>query len=88
MKSRKLIIALATFSFLFALLDAGEHVLKAKGAKLLLSIMKPEDQQFENMQDALHEHYASAGAAGVSALALGFLIFTVARTRHAHTTAS
>ena len=87
MKSRKLIIALATFSLLLALIDAGEHVLKAKSARLLLSIMKPEDQQFDSMQDALHEHYTSAATAGVSALALEFLIFTVARIRCAHPTA-
>jgi hypothetical protein len=82
MKSRKLIIALAAFSLLLVLTDGGGHLLKAKSAKSLLSIMKPEDQRFESMKEALHEHYESAGAAAVSAAALSFLIFTAARTKY------
>ena len=83
MKSRKLIIALAAFSSVLILIDGGHHLLQAKTGKLLLSIMKPDDPQFESMEEAVHHHYESLGSAAAAVAALGFLIFIVARNKYA-----
>lgn len=81
MKTRKLIIALAAFSLVLVLIDGGEHLLKAKSAKLFLTITKAEDPYRDNLNETLRNNYESVASAAVTATALAFLIFFAARNK-------
>ena len=81
MKSKKLIIALAAFSLVLTLLDAGEHVLKAKSAKLHLTLIKQDEPQWEQVTDVIHREHSSIGSSVVSVIALGVLIVFAARLK-------
>jgi hypothetical protein len=84
MKTKKLVLALAMISLMLVLSDGARHFFKAKSAKNLLTIMTSKDSGFDSVNETMNEHYWSVGEAAVSAAALGFLMFIVARTKYAH----
>jgi hypothetical protein len=56
-----------------------QHFFAALSARDLLTIIKPEEQGFESLQNTLQGHYRSIGEAVLVLIALGILNFLVAR---------
>ncbi len=82
-KPRALIILLVGASMGLALLDAGEHWLKARAANLLIAIHRSSDSERERMEEIRREQYESVITSGISALALGASILLIVRSNPA-----
>jgi hypothetical protein len=74
MKARNSIIALAVVSLFLVLGDCAQHFFKVLEARKILSIIKPDDENFENVQDTLHRQSWTAAEDLVVMAAQGAVI--------------
>jgi hypothetical protein len=79
MKFRTALFWLAAFSIFICAAQAVEHLLQARGTKAVLSIMRPDDQGIERVQDTLRAHYRAVEGSIAVIAAQGILIFLLIR---------
>jgi hypothetical protein len=81
MKSKNLILFLALGSMLLVLADATSHFSQAWMDGKLLTIMKPDDQRFERINDDSHQNYGLVIDDIIVIGAQGIIIFLTFRKK-------
>jgi hypothetical protein len=82
MKSRTALFCLAAFSILLCAAHGFEHLMQARASKVMLSIMRPDDQGIERVQETLAAHYRAVEGSIAVIAAQGILIFLLTREKH------
>jgi hypothetical protein len=81
-KTKNYIISLAIASMVLVLADASEHLYRAWIDGKALTILKPDDQDFERIQDESHENCEFAFNDALAFVAQGIIIFLTIKAKH------